>query len=276
MALSSDGRVLRTGRVAGRTDPDGRRRVALEWPGRRPVAADCSGHRLQHVPGRPPHPRGNRGRVDLAGVCRRGVPGEPDRHPGRAAVDCLVLAGNHFGTRVVNNHFMGGVVRIPADGLPNRDAVIWGWSHAPFLGGLIEGNILEDAEHGSIFGLEHDPRYIKSNQGRTYMTVQSRRNVFRWSDGFVSRFDEVNAKEPPVALTLGYSPSNDASELVVSAVDNRLEAPPGRRLGPSLIIHGAQYNSKRLINRKLSISSTGEAVRAGEREAIKQPALRPR
>ena len=35
-----------------------------------------------------------------------------------------------------------------------------------------------------------------------------------------------------MALTLGYPPSHDPNELVVSAVDNRLEAPPGAGSGP--------------------------------------------
>ena len=43
---------------------------------------------------------------------------------------------------------------------------MWGWSHTPYLGGVIEGNILEDADKGGILGVEHDGRYIKTNQGR--------------------------------------------------------------------------------------------------------------
>ena len=276
IAFSSDGRVLRTGASLGGPIRTGDAVSILSGPAagqwRRIVQAIDSSTYLVD----PPIPAGTEVVSISSGFVEEVFQENKIDIRGGRRSDCLVLVGNHFGTRVVNNHFMGGSYAFRMTACPTETPLIWGWSHAPFLGGLIEGNILEDAEHGSIFGLEHDPRYIKSNQGRTYMTVQSRRNVFRWSDGFVSRFDEVNAKEPPVALTLGYSPSNDASELVVSAVDNRLEAPPGRRLGPSLIIHGAQYNSKRLINRKLSISSTGEAVRAGEREAIKQPALRPR
>jgi hypothetical protein len=190
--------------------------------------------------------------------------------------DCLVFVGNHFGTRVQKNHFSGGAHALRMTACPTETPLIWGWSHAPFLGGVIEGNTLEDAEQGSILGLEHDPRYIKSNQGRTYMTVQANQNIVRWSDAFLSHFETASAKEPPVALTLGYPPSNDPNELVVSAAGNRLEAPSGRRVGPTLMIHAAQYNSQRLVNRRLSLSAAREAAPAGAREATKQPASQSR
>ena len=63
---------------------------------------------------------------------------------------------------------------------------MWGWSHAPYLGGVIEGNILEDGDKGAILGVEHDARLIKSNKGRVYMSVKLVDNVVRWSDGFLS------------------------------------------------------------------------------------------
>ena len=63
---------------------------------------------------------------------------------------------------------------------------MWGWSHTPFLGGVIEGNILEDAEKGGSIGVQHDGRLIKTNQGRVYMTVKLNDNVVRWSDAFLS------------------------------------------------------------------------------------------
>ncbi len=104
------------------------------------------------------------------------------------------------------------------------------------------------------------------------MVVQARRNIFRWSDGFLSRFDGASTAKPPVALTLGYPPSHDPNELVVTAADNRLEAPPGHTVGPALWIHAAQYNSKRVINRRLSLSTTAAADPKAGREASKPPA----
>ena len=68
---------------------------------------------------------------------------------------------------------------------PTETPVMWGWSHTPYLGGVIEGNILEDSEGGGVLGLEHDRRSVKSNTGRTYMAVQFRQNVVRWSEPFL-------------------------------------------------------------------------------------------
>src|SRR5262249_7048793 len=52
--------------------------------------------------------------------------------------DSFVLAGNHFGTRVVNNHLRGGGLAWRMMACPTEHPMTWGWSHAPFLGGVIE------------------------------------------------------------------------------------------------------------------------------------------
>jgi hypothetical protein len=70
-----------------------------------------------------------------------------------------------------------------------------------------------------------------------------------------------------VGLTLGYSPSHDPGELVVAAQGNRLEAPAGRRLGPPLLIRAADYNSQRIVNRKLPLASSGSAAATDRRGA---------
>ena len=70
-----------------------------------------------------------------------------------------------------------------------------------------------------------------------------------------------------MGLTVGWENSNDAGELVVVAEGNRLEAPPGRRVGPSLLIRAANYNSKRVLNRKLDLPSKATAEPAVRREA---------
>jgi len=115
--------------------------------------------------------------------------------------------------------------------------------------------------------LEHDPRYIKSNQGRTYMAVQVENNVVRWSERFLNRMEGTDSKQPLVGLTLGYPPSNDPGELVVAALGNRLEAPSGRHPGPPLLIHAAEYNSQRIVNRRLPLSPDGTAAAPDRRGA---------
>jgi hypothetical protein len=142
---------------------------------------------------------------------------------------------------------------------------MWGWSHAPFLDGVIEGNLIEDALRGGVLGLEHDIRYIKSNQGRTYMTFRLTDNVVRWSDSFLRlRSEGKSGEEPLVALTLGHPGSHDPRELVVTASGNRLEAPARLRAKPALQIHTAEYNGERVVNRRVDLSAS---ARAGRREA---------
>ena len=183
----------------------------------------------------------------------------------------LVLAGNHFGTRVVKNHFLGGGFAFALTAFPTETPVMWGWSHTPYLGGVIEGNILEDAEKGGLAGVQHDGRSIKTNKGRVYMTVRVNDNVVRWSEEFLSQFAKTSGGKSPPALTLGYAPSHDAGEMIVSAHDNRLEATAGREVATPLLINAATYNTSRLLGRRLSFSAPGGTGPAVPREASSEP-----
>ena len=64
--------------------------------------------------------------------------------------------------------------------------MIWGWTHAPYLGGVIDANIVEDSDNGGSLGVEHG-RDIKSNEGRIYMTAHLENYVVRWSSPFLRR-----------------------------------------------------------------------------------------
>ena len=98
---------------------------------------------------------------------------------------------------------------------PTEHPLIWGWSHVPFMGGVFEGNILEDCEQGGIVGVEHG-RSIKTNKGRTYMSVELRDNVVRWTEPFLAQMARAGTKEPLAGLIVGYRPSADPDELIVS------------------------------------------------------------
>jgi hypothetical protein len=187
----------------------------------------------------------------------------------------FVLAGNHFGTRVIENHLFGGGA-LCAIAYPTESPMIWGWTHAPFLGAVIEGNIFEDNQVGCVVAVQHDPRHIKSNLGRTYMTVAVNNNVVRWSESFLGHREHAESKEPLMGLTIGGEHSHDAGELVVVAEGNRLEAPPRRRVGPSLLIHAADYNSKRIVNRKLELPSKATAEPNRRRETSTRSSSPPR
>jgi hypothetical protein len=253
IGLSDDGRVLRTGEILGAPVRTGdvvsllAGPAAGEW--RRVVQAVDSTTCLVE----PPIPSGTEiVSISTGFVSEVFANNRIDIRAGRKS-DGLAFIGNHFGTRVVNNHLLGGAHAFRMTACPSETPVVWGWSHVPFLQGVVEGNILEDAELGSVFGLEHDPRYIKSNHGRTYMSVQFRNNVIRWSQPFLERSGSAGKREAPVGLTLGYDPCHDPGELVVAARGNRLESPAGDRSGTPLLVRAANYNSQRITQRKFTL-----------------------
>jgi len=139
------------------------------------------------------------------------------------------------------------------------------------LGGVIEGNILEDSERGGVFSLAHDPKHVKSNEGRTYMTLRMSQNVVRWTEPFLDQVGRSGRKEPLAGLTLGNPPSHDPGELVVDADGNRLVQASGHRAALALMIHAANYNSQRIVNRRLDLSSKESAGRS----AAKGPSNAP-
>jgi hypothetical protein len=266
MALSSDGRLMRTGRLQGEPARTGDAVSLLNGP-----AAGRWRQIVQEIEPDlflvdPPIPTGTEivsispgfvnqiyrdNRIDVRGGTRS---------------DALVLPGNHFRTRIVNNHLLGGAHAFRLTSFASETPMYWGWTHLPFLGVVVEGNIIEDCDQGGILGVEHDPSNIKSNQGRTYMTVTAKNNVVRWSAEFLSRHERAGAKQPLAGFTLGFPPSHDPGELVVVAAGNRLEAPSQHLHDPALLIHAAVYNSKQVVNRKLALgtgSPPPEPVRNG-------------
>ncbi len=257
MGLAGDGKVLRTGRPQSTPARTGdvvsllRGPTAGEW--RRIVQViDPTTYLVDR-----PIPAGT-----TAVSISSGFVGEVfrenhiDMRGGRKSFG-IVFVGNHFGTQVINNHVLGGECGFKMTACPSESPVMWGWTHAPFLGGVIEGNILEDSLTAAILGLEHDPRYIKSNKGRAYMAVRIDHNVVRWSEPFLKRLGRE--KIAPAGLILGYSPSNDPGELMVRAVRNRLESSRGELFVPSLVIHAADYNSQPMVNRRYRLPAAATA-----------------
>jgi hypothetical protein len=159
----------------------------------------------------------------------------------------LVLVGNHFGTIVRDNRIVGAGEAFRTTAVPTEVPMVWGWSHAPYMGGVIEGNTIEDSERGGILGVEHG-KGIKSNSGRVYMSVTLRNTTVRWSEDFLARLRRGGTTAPPTGITIGYVPTLDPGELLVNEEGNRVEAPPTAdvRSAPALRILGAQVNGKRV------------------------------
>jgi len=134
----------------------------------------------------------------------------------------LVLGGNHFGLKVLDNRILGGGESLKIVATPTESPAPWGWSHAPMFGLRIEGNVIEDAVRDSTLAVEHGER-IKSTRGRLYLTATLRDNAFRWTaPGLAGR-----RKDRPLGLTIGDSGSLDLHELVVAEQGTRAEVPPG-------------------------------------------------
>ena len=253
-ALSGDGRLLRIHRPQGQPAGTGDVVSLLSGPaaGQYRKIAQAIDPTTYLVDA--PIPKG----TDVVSIARGFVDevfdgNRIDMRGGRMS-DGMVLIGNHYGTRVAKNHILGGAHALRFTACPTETPVVWGWSHAPFLGAVIEENTLEDAEKGSLLGLEHSARDIKSAKGRTYMAVAFNRNTVRWSEAFLSRLAGPGSQALPPGLTLGFAPSHDPGELVVKASANRHEVPPGGWPGTSLLIHAALYNSQRIVNRNLGFT----------------------
>jgi len=104
-----------------------------------------------------------------------------DVRGGNSAV--VVLAGNHWGLRLLNNSLLGGGDSLLLQATPTEDPFIWGWSHTPFLGFICEGNLHADSRRGVSIDVYTD-RHNKTTAGRTYLTGACRDNTIQWSAGF--------------------------------------------------------------------------------------------
>jgi hypothetical protein len=143
----------------------------------------------------------------------------------------LVLAGNHYGAKVVGNRLFGGAEAIRLVACASESPVHWGWSHAPFLGGLVEGNLFEDARGGGI-GVEHGG-IVRTNRGRVYMTLAMKGNTLRWTRSF------AGSGSPPRVL-IGLPPSLDPGEMVVTESGTKVEG-----AGPEAAwVHAATINGQ--------------------------------
>jgi hypothetical protein len=176
------------------------------------------------------------------------------------------LPGNHFGVRVADNHLLGNGWGWRMWSYPTEHPSIWGWSHMPFMGAVFERNILEDCAIAGEVGVLHGSP-IKTNKGRTYMSAELRDNVVRWSEPFLAQWARSGAKEPPAGLVLGYLPSADADELIVTASGNALDAPRGYRDLPALVVNGARLNSQRVVDRKFKLPAPKASGGDGRRDA---------
>jgi hypothetical protein len=169
----------------------------------------------------------------------------------------LVLAGNHFGTHVVDNHFLGGDGAFKITAAPTQSPDIWGWSHAPFFGGVIDGNTIDDSVHGGDVSVEHSS-YIKSDKGRVYFSGSLTNTTIGWSDAFLSAYPN------PVALTIGDPGSLDPGELLLTTQGNRLRSSTPQTSGV-VVINAADVNGTELLDQRQGLPASGLSAPTGLR-----------
>lgn len=162
----------------------------------------------------------------------------------------LVLVGNHYGTQVIDNTFIGGGVAFKITAAPTESPVAWGWSHAPFLGAAISGNTISDTVSGGLFDVEHSAA-TKSDKGRVYFSASVTNNTATWSDAFLA------AHPNPVALTVGDPLSLDPGELVLSMSGNQVQTSGTSVPANTLVVPSATINGSAMTDKKLTLPRVG-------------------
>ncbi len=153
----------------------------------------------------------------------------------------LVLAGNHFGLTVAENHLIGGGDTFRIVAAASESPVHWGWSHAPLLGATIENNVIEDSLRGGTLCVEHSTN-VKSQRGRVYGSATLKGNIYRWT--------EKGSAASRHAVRIGDPGFLDPDELVVTHSKESVEGPS------AAVLHvvGARVNGKSVVGKDLPLS----------------------
>lgn len=171
---------------------------------------------------------------------------------GSSTAGNLILVGNHFGPIVRNNHLIGGgAFKLAA--CPTERPNIWGWTHCPYVGDIVEGNIFENSG-GAMLGSEYG-KPIKSTRGRTYRSGVFRNNIFRYDDAALDRpnLNRLDGKVVPMVVS---DPGGlDPSDTAVRIENTIVEVPPDRQRNTAAVIHvrSAVLNGKPLVDQPIPV-----------------------
>ncbi len=160
----------------------------------------------------------------------------------------FALTGNQFGTRVVNNRIIGSGLALQIYAYASESPGPFGWTHVPFLDGLIAGNTIEDSPGGGIIGVFHN-EHSKFNQGRVYMTAAVKGNTIRWTRPVLA-----SGAPPRMGLRLGVAGGGDPGECVLEESDTKLDAPAGTDPMSALYVESAVVNQKPMSKVGLPVS----------------------
>ncbi len=175
--------------------------------------------------------------------------------PGGGRAIGMVLTGNQFGTRVLGNRITGSGYAFQISAYASESPGQFGWTHVPFLDGLIEGNTIEDSPGGGTLGVFHND-HSKRNEGRVYMTAAVKGNTIRWTAPFLARRQSA-ANPGRAGLTLGGPGGNDPGECLLEEAGTTLDAPPGADRSTALFVESATVNKKPLSKAGLAVGARG-------------------
>ena len=170
---------------------------------------------------------------------------------GSSIAEDMILAGNHFGTKVIDNHFIGGNHGLRMAATASEAPVMWGWSRAPFLGATIQGNTFEDNQRAAVFEVE-ESFYTKKTANRTYMSLAFIDNAIVWSEAFLAARAQANLGLP-TTFEAGNSLSTDPTGLLVTASGNTFNGPASLRSTATWKVYAATLNGQRATNQAVAL-----------------------
>ena len=162
---------------------------------------------------------------------------------GSTAAGDLVLVGNQFGLKVVDNTLMGGNVAFKITACPSETPVAWGWTHAPLLGATISGNTIEDTVQGGLLDVEHNAE-TASDAGRVYFSGTFTDNTGIWTAPFLAAQAAAGNTAPPTLVTVGDALSADPGELALTASGNEVQGPASVLSGQTFQVVSATINGQ--------------------------------
>ena len=174
---------------------------------------------------------------------------------GSSVADDLVLAGNQYGATVTNNHLLGGDRGFRISAFPTESPNIWGWSHAPFLGALIQNNTLIDTRQGGMLDVERS-QYTKSSTGRVYFSGAFLDNKASWTSAYLASRSSAGINDPLRLITVGNSLIADPGELVLTASGNSVSGPSAVSGSSTFLVLAGTLNGTSMTNQFVTIPLT--------------------
>ncbi|MDX2036532.1 MAG: hypothetical protein SFX72_07765 [Isosphaeraceae bacterium] len=156
----------------------------------------------------------------------------------------LVLAGNHFGTKVERNTLSGGGSSLVLIATGSETPGFWGWSHDPMFGLEIRGNRFVDAWNGGNLGVEHSA-HAKSAVGRVYFEAKLIENSVVWSDAFAASRSSAGERERAAGLHINYARTFDPKELIL---EERGNTRSGAAWIPAFRVVGGAINGRVVVD----------------------------